>query len=280
MQTLRAGRPFQRVVNSSQASHPWQSVTLTLLVKHPGVQVVNVRLKLTFSPGFSSLSLHTAWLPCHCCAISCNDRSCAWSNICDDHICQRLIAWVSDSDLVISIFADLLLFRAYLMQFNAAFAYACAPLAGSGICIAGCYNSCVAYFSSLYSCEADVDFLCLARLKAAKFVSQRSQAAAVFQAIWHVVCDNNIFSCAASAVGNCDSVMYAIAWAYFFRSAFFASQHRFSAKQRAESYRNGCGAEAGALFSFAFAFYPYFGWAAFAFSHGADIPYDACGLPL
>lgn len=63
MQTLRAGRPFQRVVNSAQALQPWQSVTLTLLVKQPGTQVVNVRVKETFSPGFNSLSFHTAWLP-------------------------------------------------------------------------------------------------------------------------------------------------------------------------------------------------------------------------
>src|SRR5262249_21230354 len=60
---LSAGRPFQRVVNSAQAVQPWQSVTPTRLVKQPGVQVVNVRLKFTFSPGFSSLNLQTPWLP-------------------------------------------------------------------------------------------------------------------------------------------------------------------------------------------------------------------------
>ena len=88
MHTLRAGRPFQRVVNSAQALQPWQSVTLTLFVKQPGVQVVKVIVNVTFSPGFISFSLHTAWLPLIVAPLAATIDVAAWSCICNNHFCQ------------------------------------------------------------------------------------------------------------------------------------------------------------------------------------------------
>lgn len=214
----------------------------------------------------------------HGCALRRHNRSRIWSDICHGHFCQRLVAWVGDCDLVIGFLANHLLFRTCLRDVNSAAGNICAPLAGDRVRIACCDDSCVADFAALCSGEAKVDLLCLAGFKCAQFVRERSQAAAVLKSIWNLVSYDHIFSSAAAAVCDCNGVVHGIAWANFFWAALFAGKDRLSAEQRAESHRNSCRAEASALLAFALALDPQFSWAAFAFSHGADVPYDAAAF--
>ena len=194
MQTLRAGRPFQRVVNSAAGIAALAVRYTSTVGEAAGTHVVNVRLNDTFSPGFSSFSFQVRLVAIDCCAISSNNRCGVWCNVCNNNFCQRLVACVCYSDLVVSIFADLLFFWTNFYQVYAAAANTCAPLAVHSVGIARCNNASVAYFAAFNSCEAHVDFLGFARCDAAKFEVQCAQAAAVFEAIRYVVCDNDIFS--------------------------------------------------------------------------------------
>lgn len=90
--------------------------------------------------------------------------------------------------------------------------------------------------------------------------------------IWKDIRDDNVFSSASSYVSHCDSVVNWISWANFRRAAFFANEHRFSAKQRAESYRSGFYAEACANIAFSFTFKPNSSWDGLTFANASNRP--------
>jgi hypothetical protein len=63
------------------------------------------------------------------CTICRYNRSSVWRAVGNNYVCQRLITSVGNSDLVISIFANLYFFRSNLDNFTVTAANACAPLA-------------------------------------------------------------------------------------------------------------------------------------------------------
>lgn len=182
--------------------------------------------------------------------------------------------------MIFSILADCDFFGSLFDEVNIAAADACAPLAGSRVGVASSDDCSVANFASLHSCQANVNSLCLAWLKAAQLEVECSQTAAVLQFAWDIVCNNNIFCNAAAAVCNGDRVVNRIAWAYLLWTAFFASQDWLCTEQSAESDWSCCGAEASAKFAFAFAFQPYTGALALAFIHGRESPCQSAAFHL
>lgn len=135
------------------------------------------------------------------------------------------------------------------------------------VSVARCNNDSVADFAAFNSCKAYVDSLGFAWSDTAKFEVQSTEAAAVFEAIWYVVCYDDVFSVAATTVSYSDNVVDWISWANFIRTAFFANEYWFSAEEGAESNWSSSSAEASALLAFTLALHPDFSWSAFAFFH-------------
>jgi hypothetical protein len=102
----------------------------------------------------------------------------------------------------------------------------------------------------------------------------------MFQPAWDVVCDNNVSGRTASSVCDRDCVVDRISRTNFLGPALLARQDRLCAEQGAESYRDGCAAEAGTELAFAFTVYPYFGGNAFTFSQGTKFPGEFAAIYL